>query len=332
MRISLAWGRRSSIMATCRFAAGIRIAFIALAQHASSVGEVVHETARSVERIVAEGQTPLVLGGDCTIELGTVAGFLNGGSVVGLIYLDLHPDLNVPAAVPDGALDWMGTAHLLGVDGAVESLVRAGPAAPMLSADRLVLLGYGPAETTAFEREVIERRRIRAIPVDEAAAAPECYRRGRAGRSCLLTVDSVLVHFDVDIVDFARPPRVRGAHSEPWPDVLAGHARPWHADGRRAVRCPDRHRDQPRSRRRGRLNARHLCPGTCRGICVALIDDVHRGETGQEALGAVADELDGDFLVAAALGGLDDQTFAELGMEDLLSGCVGHREHRGLSG
>ncbi len=120
------------------------------AQHASSVTEVVRETARSVERIVANSQTALVLGGDCTIELGTVAGFINSGRAVGLIYLDLHPDLNVPTAVPDGALDWMGTAHLIGVEGAVEELVQSGPIAPMLESDRVVLLGYGPSETTAI--------------------------------------------------------------------------------------------------------------------------------------------------------------------------------------
>jgi arginase len=176
-----------------------------IAQHASLVAEIAQETAMAVKHIIAEDQIPVVLGGDCTIELGTVAGFLNAGSGVGLVYLDLHPDLNVPDVVPDGALDWMGMAHLLGVEGAVERLVRVGPTTPMLDAERVVLLGYRPAEATAFEREVIARRGIAAIPVEEVAARPE------AAASAALaqlpdSVDSVLVHFDVDIVDFTDLP------------------------------------------------------------------------------------------------------------------------------
>ena len=32
---------------------------------------------------------------------------------MGLIYFDVHPDLNVPASVVE-ELDWMGMAHMLG--------------------------------------------------------------------------------------------------------------------------------------------------------------------------------------------------------------------------
>lgn len=39
------------------------------------------------------GEDVLVLGGDCRIELGTVAGALADGSSVGLIYIDLDGDL-----------------------------------------------------------------------------------------------------------------------------------------------------------------------------------------------------------------------------------------------
>jgi arginase len=175
------------------------------AQHALVIGEVVRETSTAVERMMANGQAALVLGGDCTIELGTVSGVLSTGRAVGLIYLDLHPDLNVPTAVPDGALDWMGLAHLIGVEGALVELAQAGPFAPMLDPDRVVLLGYDPSQSTAFERAAIEQYGITAIPVENVAASPEA-----AATAALAaipdTVDSVLVHFDVDIVDFTDLP------------------------------------------------------------------------------------------------------------------------------
>ena len=71
------------------------------------------------------GHLPLVVGGDCTIELGTVAGLLPSGGRLGLLYFDVHPDLNLPSSVKEGALDWMGVAHMLGEEGMVP---RARPA------------------------------------------------------------------------------------------------------------------------------------------------------------------------------------------------------------
>src|SRR5687768_11280081 len=71
----------------------------------------VRATAAAVAERVAEamsaGEAVLVLGGDCTIELGVVAGALRGTGSVGLVYLDGDADLNVPAT-SDGALDWTG--------------------------------------------------------------------------------------------------------------------------------------------------------------------------------------------------------------------------------
>jgi hypothetical protein len=71
--------------------------------------------AAAVSDAYTRGEDVLVFGGDCTVELGTVAGALADGSSVGLIYIDLDGDLNTPAT-GDGVLDWMGLAHILGID------------------------------------------------------------------------------------------------------------------------------------------------------------------------------------------------------------------------
>ena len=79
-------------------------------EHAQAANvEQVREAALSVAAAVSDaytrGEDVLVLGGDCTIELGTVAGALDDGSSVGLIYIDLDGDLNTPAT-GDGV--WTG--------------------------------------------------------------------------------------------------------------------------------------------------------------------------------------------------------------------------------
>ncbi len=175
------------------------------AQNLGMVAEIVRETSRRVAEAVGAGEATLVLGGDCTVGIGTVAGHIAAGERVGLVYFDAHADLNVPSSVPEGALDWMGMAHMLGEDGAAPELVNAGPRAPLLAAAQVVLLGWDPGQATDFERAVLERRAVSVVPVDEVAADPD----GAALRARELVearCDRLLVHFDVDAVDFTDFP------------------------------------------------------------------------------------------------------------------------------
>jgi arginase len=175
------------------------------AQNLERVVEFVDDTAaRVVEAILAEEIT-LVLGGDCTVGIGTVAGNVEQSDGVGLIYFDLHADLNIPASVPEGALDWMGMAHMLGDEGAERELVEVGPRTPLLAPEQVVLLGWGPEQATRHERETIERLDLERIPVDEVRANP-AGAAGRAVESLTSRFDRVLVHFDVDVVDFTDTP------------------------------------------------------------------------------------------------------------------------------
>src|SRR5688572_28300729 len=91
----------------------------------------------------------LVLGGDCTVELGTVAGALRGTQSVGVVYIDLDTDLNTPESTSDGALDWMGVAHLLGIRGSLPELVQLGPRTPMLQPDQLLFFANRSEEHTS---------------------------------------------------------------------------------------------------------------------------------------------------------------------------------------
>jgi arginase len=175
------------------------------AQNLDAVVQNAQEVASRVRRAVSDGLIPLIIGGDCTIELGTVAGHLPSDERIGLVYFDLHPDLNVPDSVPDGALDWMGMAHILGEERSAESLSHLGARFPLLDAESVVFFAYGPQQATAWERDVLQRRRLVGIPVDAVAAAPE-----KAAAAALAEleprIDRILVHFDVDTIDFTDAP------------------------------------------------------------------------------------------------------------------------------
>lgn len=146
--------------------------------------------------------TIVVLGGDCTVGVGTVAGLQHRVERLGIIYVDRHADLNVPDSTVDGALDWMGMAHMLDIDGAVDGLAALAGRRPMLSPGQISFLGLGPH--TDFEAQVISDRRLPVVDVQMAASDP--LRSARAALSPLSACDGLAVHFDVDLVDFLDAP------------------------------------------------------------------------------------------------------------------------------
>jgi arginase len=166
---------------------------------AMNVGAVRAAALAVAERVGAaleRGLLPLVIGGDCTVELGTVLGWQRQRDATPLVYVDPHPDLNTPAAVPDGALDWMGMAHLLGLPGARPELTDLGRLRP----DDVLLFGYSAARATVAERDAIAEHGIHAIAqdevADEGAARALEWTRGAP----------FLLHFDTDSIDFADLP------------------------------------------------------------------------------------------------------------------------------
>lgn len=175
------------------------------AQNAGRVRTTVDEVAARVEGICASGRFALVLGGDCTIELGTVAGFTRANAEIGLIYFDMHADMNTPDGAPPGALDWMGVAHMLNLPGAIPDLVNATGKIPSLEPSQVVVLGYRDDQATYYERRDIERLGVRTVSIAEAAASPAAAAQRALSRFPNPTT-TLLIHFDVDVIDFTDAP------------------------------------------------------------------------------------------------------------------------------
>lgn len=170
--------------------------------------EAVRSSALAVADKVAEALQldlmPLVVGGDCTVELGTVLGWQRHNDATTLVYVDPHPDLNTPDAVPDGAFDWMGMAHLLCEPGARQELVDLGGRVPALASGDVLVFGYAPETATAAETEAVARRGLAVIESSELAGDPGA----AAGRALEWVADRgpFLAHLDADSIDFADLP------------------------------------------------------------------------------------------------------------------------------
>ena len=168
------------------------------AMNANAAATVARATADRVASALADDAAVLVLGGDCTVELGTVAGALQQTQSVGVVYIDLDTDLNTPESTQDGALDWMGVAHMLGIEGTVPELVTLGPRAPMLRPQQVHYFANDNIEP--FERQVIDELGIAEVRLADVAADPsgaaEAVASGWARQ-----FDRLLVHLDVDVLD-----------------------------------------------------------------------------------------------------------------------------------
>ncbi len=167
--------------------------------------EAVRRTAAEVAVLVADAMSAagavLVLGGDCTVELGTMAGGLQGAASVGLVYIDLDVDLNTPAT-SDGALDWTGVAHLLDLPGTEPALSTLGPRRPMLQPADVLYFGVdniSPPEAETMREHVIER-----VMLADVRASPESAARRALAWGA--RYDRLFVHLDVDVLSYVDFP------------------------------------------------------------------------------------------------------------------------------
>ena len=180
-------------------------------QHLAAVVAVATSVADAVEQAVRGGEIPLVIGGDCTITVGVVAGMLRGGLDPTLLYIDGGVDLYVPATQPGGHMDSMGVAHLLDEPGSARELAGIGPRTPMLEPEDVVFFGQSavsvrPSEDPGdIEGVVFSKHAFRSYPYEVVTGrATQAAIEARAA----IELDDApfLVHFDVDVLDFLDCP------------------------------------------------------------------------------------------------------------------------------
>ncbi|WP_164547139.1 MULTISPECIES: arginase family protein [unclassified Mesorhizobium] len=171
------------------------------AMNLEAVRDACDLVASHVATAIAAQEDVLVLGGDCTVELGTVAGANAAGARIGLVYIDFDTDLNTPDT-SDGALDWTGVAHLLDIPGCEPALARLGPTHPMLVPRQL--LYFGVENITAPEAITMRDYAIEAISREEALSDIDAAATRAAEWAARF--DCVLIHFDVDVLSFVDFP------------------------------------------------------------------------------------------------------------------------------
>jgi len=170
------------------------------AQNLDLVVAYLVEIADRIDKAVEAGETPILIGGECTITIGAVAGLLRNVDDLGLVYLDGHVDLNTPASTSSGILDSMGMAHMLGQEGSLDLLSHLGPRYPMLEPDKVIYFGHNEGKMNDVEIEYLARYGMAAYPISVFEGSVK-----RLAEQALAGLDGVgafLLHFDVDVIRF----------------------------------------------------------------------------------------------------------------------------------
>ncbi|MFI6599411.1 arginase family protein [Nonomuraea sp. NPDC050536] len=161
----------------------------------------------AVAATLTGGERPLVVGGDCTLLLGTMAGVRDAVGRVGLWFVDGHADYYDGTSSPSGEAADMDLAILTG-DGP-PGLVDLAGEVPLIEPADVVILGHRPASLsleTAEELGRVPDAMGRVSAEEIAAAGPE--RVGRRWEQALAARGPVWLHLDVDALDEAALPAV----------------------------------------------------------------------------------------------------------------------------
>ncbi len=127
------------------------------------------EAARdAVRNVLDKGRFPILLGGDHSIAIGSIAGVAahcaDAGKRLSILWLDAHADFNTAKTSPTGNIHGMPVAVVTGHG--PERLMRLGPTMPIIDPSRIVQVGIRSVDVmektmvVASEVEVYDMRWI----------------------------------------------------------------------------------------------------------------------------------------------------------------------------
>ena len=155
-----------------------------------------------VRSAVADGETPVVLGGDHSIAIGTVAGAAGTDDSLGVVWFDAHGDFNTPKTTPSGNIHGMALAGILGKESFADSWAHT----PAVAEENVALVGLRElddgerrlvreSDVTAYTMSDIDSRGVPAVVGDALDVATD-------------GTDALHVSLDLDWLDPTEAPGV----------------------------------------------------------------------------------------------------------------------------
>jgi arginase len=134
------------------------------ARYLAEILDACGQLAAAVAESVAAGSTPLVLGGDHSVAIGTLSGLARAADRPGgVLWIDAHGDLNRPETSPSGNVHGMPLAASLGLAG--DAFAHEALTLPAVDPTRVAMLGVRSLDPA--ERDLIRQTGIRVFTMSE---------------------------------------------------------------------------------------------------------------------------------------------------------------------
>ena len=172
------------------------------AKYFQETKEVCEDVSTAVAGTVSDGEFPLMLGGDHSIAIGTVAGVTTDLNT-GIVWFDAHGDFNTPATTPSGNVHGMALAAILGRGPFADTPWAHSPRVPEGNVAMVGVRDLDDSETelladsdvSVYTMSDIDTRGITAVVEEALAVATE-------------GVEQVHVSLDMDCLDPGEAPGV----------------------------------------------------------------------------------------------------------------------------
>ncbi|PIC65120.1 arginase [Sporosarcina sp. P13] len=119
--------------------------------------------AKAVSDIIANKKFPLVLGGDHSIAIGTLAGLADHYKNLGVIWYDAHADMNTSETSPSGNIHGMPLAVSMGLGH--EQLVNVHSQGAKIDPQNVVIIGARALDPG--ERQLIKEKGVKVFTMHE---------------------------------------------------------------------------------------------------------------------------------------------------------------------
>jgi arginase len=171
------------------------------ARYLPAIAHTCAHLAEAVDAALVQGRTPLVLGGDHSIAVGTVSGvsryFRRARRRIGLLWVDAHPDMNTPRTSPSGNVHGMPLACSVGIG--PRELTHLCGFAPKVDPGRVALVGI--RDVDALERPHVKKSGVRAFTMRDIDERGMRAVMEEALAIVLAGADGFHLSLDMDAVD-----------------------------------------------------------------------------------------------------------------------------------
>ena len=178
------------------------------AKYLDEIAETCKGLAETVRKALDADLLPLVLGGDHSIAVGTMAGvasyFHKQSKRVGMIWLDAHGDMNTPESSPSGNVHGMPLASIMGYGPA--ELTGLADVKPMVEPRNVVLVGVRDLDSK--ERRLMKESGVHVFTMRDIDERGMREVMAEALRFAGDDTAGVAVSLDMDFVDPSDAPGV----------------------------------------------------------------------------------------------------------------------------